>query len=70
MDEGLKDELKKLATEYLNKDVSIGRAKLLFLGEGMARCSRGTESDRQAYRAVALKIFEEAFTEFFEDATA
>lgn len=32
MDEGLKDELKKLATEYLNKDVSIGRAKLLFLG--------------------------------------
>jgi hypothetical protein len=54
----------------LNKDVSIGRAKLLFLGEVMARCSRGTESDRQAYRAVALKIFEEAFTEFFEDATA
>jgi hypothetical protein len=70
VDEGLEVELKKLAAEYLNKDISIGRAKLLFLGHVMARFSGGAESDRQAHHDEALKIFQGAFTEFFEDATA
>jgi hypothetical protein len=63
-----KTELKKLAGEYLKKDISIGCARLLFLDEAKARFSRESDSDWQAYHDEASNIFEASFTQLFEDA--
>jgi hypothetical protein len=70
MDEGSKTELRKLAVEYVNKAISIERAKRLFLAEAMTLYSQESDEDRQVHHEEALSIFEEAFTKLFVDATA